>query len=53
LAGIYETRGSNPHEPTVILVAPTGKVAHAVHGITAHATFSLPLSQSGNKMLEL
>jgi hypothetical protein len=52
-AGIYETRGSNPNEPTVLLVTPTGKAAHAIRGNTAHAMFSMPLSQSGNKMLEL
>jgi hypothetical protein len=44
LAGIDETRLSNPDEPTVLLVAQTGKVAHAIHGITAHAMFSVPLN---------
>jgi hypothetical protein len=53
LARVCETKGSNPDELIVLLVAPGGKTAHAIHGITAHATFSLPLSQSGNKMFEL
>jgi PIF1 helicase. len=46
-------RGYNPDELTVLLVAPAGKAAQAVHGMTVHAAFSLPLSQSGNKMSEL
>jgi hypothetical protein len=53
LARICETRRSNPDKLIVLLAAPGGKMACAVHGITAHATFPLPLSQSGNKMLEL
>lgn len=43
-------RGKYPDTIKVLLVAPSGKAAHLIHGTTLHTAFALPVNQYGNQL---
>lgn len=43
-------RGKDPDTIKVLLVAPSGKAAHLIHGTTLHTAFALPVNQYGNQL---
>ena len=45
--------GANPDMEKVLLVAPTGKAAFNIGGLTLHSAFSLPVNQFSGEMPDL